>query len=186
VPAPGAAPVLTPAHFRPELYATLISPSSPAPASAFLALVRHARALPATPGQADSQRELSGAGRAEFQLQLARLEAMRFGCDKLWTSPWRRARETSQMLGGVCKREPEDHEGLCSDPSSPEGIELIAQASEQALASRVVLVGHQPWLAQIARGLGVLDVRDIECGEVIWLQRRPVRGWVTAARLYPG
>ena len=168
-----------------------MSPASRAPPSAFLALVRHAKAVGALPGEPDSERALSALGRAEFKLQLARLASMssgtlgEFGCDALWTSPWRRARETAELLGGSCGSVPEARAGLCSDPGSRAGLELIANATRLALSSRVVLVGHQPWLAQIARGLGALDVCDIDCGEVIWLSPRAPRHWVVAARLYP-
>lgn len=168
-----------------------MSSASRAPASAFLALVRHAQAVRALPGESDSERALSALGRGEFKLQLARLGSMssctsgEFGCDALWTSPWRRARETAELLGGICGRTPEAREGLCSDPGSSAGLELIANATRLALSSRVVLVGHQPWLAQIARGLGALDVFDIDCGEVIWLSPRAPRSWLVAARLYP-
>ena len=163
----------------------MISPLSRAPATAFLALVRHAKAVRALSGEADSERALSAEGREEFKLQLARLESLSFGCDLLWTSPWRRARETAALLGASCSRAAQEREGLCSDPSSRAGLELIANAAQRAISERVVLVGHQPWLAQIARGLGAVDVSDIDCGEVIWLRPRAQRGWVVAARLYP-
>jgi len=156
------------------------------PAAAFLALVRHARALRAQAGEADGERALSPEGRAEFALQIERLGSMGFGCDELWTSPLRRALETAELLGASCGFSPVPHEGLCSDPESRACTELLAMAQERALASRVVLVGHQPWLAQIARGLGAHEVQEIECGEVLWLVPRGPDTWSVAARLYPG
>jgi phosphohistidine phosphatase len=152
---------------------------------AFLALIRHAKAVRASPGLSDGERELSAEGREVFSRQLARLSALGFGCDHLWTSPLRRAQETAQMLGELCAVAPEPREGLCSDPDSRAGSEVVAQAAQAALSSRVVLVGHQPWLAQIARSLGALDVCDVDCGEVIWLCPKALRGWTVAARLYP-
>jgi phosphohistidine phosphatase len=163
----------------------LIYNSPRAPKTAFLALIRHARAVRASSAEPDSERELSPEGRASFEVQLARLESMGFACDNIWTSPWSRARATAELLGARLKLEPREREGLCSDPDTQAGLELIAEASAAARSTRVVLVGHQPWLAQIAQSLGAADVRDIECGEVVWLTERSDRKWTVAARLYP-
>ncbi len=156
-----------------------------APKTAFLALIRHARAVRAGPQEPDSERSLSAEGRASFELQLARLESMRFACDQLWTSPWSRARQTAELLGARFGIVPQNREGLCNELDTPVALELIAEATAAARASRVVLVGHQPWLSLLARGLGASDVRDLECGEVIWLTQRAETNWPCAARLYP-
>ena len=156
-----------------------------APKTAFLAIVRHARALGAGPMELDSGRALSAEGRAAFEAQLDRLEAMGFACDELWTSPWRRARETAELLGARLGLEPQSREGLCTELDTPVAQELIAGAQVAARKSRVVLVGHQPWLSLLARGLGASDVRDLECGEVLWLTERSHANWSCVARLYP-
>jgi phosphohistidine phosphatase len=163
----------------------LTSPRHRADAPAFLALVRHARAVAARSGEPDGQRALSPEGREEFQRQLARLAAADFRCDVLWSSPLLRARQTAALLGSLCGVPPEEREGLGSDPASRAGKELVAEASARARTERVVLVGHQPWLAEIARSLGASEVADLDCGEVVWLTAREHGGWRVAARLYP-
>lgn len=162
-----------------------MSQSSRAPKPPFLALVRHARAAPAGAGESDSARALSAEGRREFAGQLSRLESLGFACDQIWTSPWRRARETSDLLASRCKLAPQERAGLCSDLHTPAALELIAQARSAARDSRVVLVGHQPWLAALARALGAGELRDIDCGEVVWLSERAPGVWSVAARLHP-
>ncbi len=156
-----------------------------APKTAFLALIRHARAMPAGPQEPDSERSLSAEGRASFELQLARLESIGFACDQLWTSPWSRARETAERLGARFGIVPENREGLCNELDTPVARELIAEATAAARTSRVVLVGHQPWLSLLARSLVASDIRDLHCGEVIWLTQRAEANWACAARLYP-
>ena len=162
-----------------------MTPSPRAPKTAFLALIRHARALPAGPMEPDSERALSAQGRASFELQLARLESMGFACDQLWTSPWKRARETAELVGARLGIAPQIHAGLCNDLDTALAQEMLAKATGTARTSRVLLVGHQPWLSQLARGLGASGVRDLECGEVLWLTERSEANWSCVARLYP-
>ena len=162
-----------------------MNPSPRAPKTAFLALIRHARALPAGPLEPDSERALSAQGRASFELQLARLESLGFACDQLWTSPWKRARETAELVGARFGIVPQLRAGLCNELDTPAAQEMIAEATDAARTSRVVLVGHQPWLSLLARGLGASDVRDLECGEVLWLTERSKTNWPCVARLYP-
>ena len=134
----------------------------------------------------DSERTLSTAGRADFERQIARLKVMGFGCEHLWSSPWKRAQETARLLAAAIGAEVKTREGLCCAPDSATGRELIAQAARLARTARVVLVGHQPWLGELAQGLGAAGVSGLDCGEVLWLAPGPARSWSVAARLFPG
>ena len=91
---------------------------------AFLALVRHARARRAAPGEPDSERELSAEGRAQLEVQVERLRAIGFACERLWTSPWRRARQTADRLGLAFAVAAEIRDGLCDSPASEAGQRL--------------------------------------------------------------
>jgi phosphohistidine phosphatase SixA len=173
------------AILRLKLSLALISPRvQPAPAP-FLALVRHARAEKARPGQVDSERALTPEGRASFADQVRRLESIAFQCDHLWSSPWRRARETAEMLRGTSRSQVAEHPGLCSEQDSRAGLELRELAARTAQGARLVLVGHAPWLVELASRLGATDITDIDCGEIVWLTPRSGRSWGVAARLIP-
>jgi phosphohistidine phosphatase len=150
-----------------------------------LALVRHARARRPLPGELDAERELTPEGREELERQIEGLTRCGFACDRLWSSPWRRARDTAERLAAHCGVRVEPHAGLCSDLDTPEGRALVLEATAAARTTRLVLVGHQPWLAELARSLGAREVLDLECAEVVWLVHGPEGRWSTAARLAP-
>lgn len=157
-----------------------------APTHPFLALLRHARASPAMPGQDDSERELSPRGRAEFEALVARLAADGFACDAILSSPWKRAMQTAAILGRLCRSAPKAHNGLSRELSSPAARALLAQAELAARDSRIVLVGHDPWIGEIAAHLGVRHAGQFECGEILQLRADPQGTWTVAMRARPG
>ena len=137
-------------------------------------------------GEADEDRDLTEQGRAELEQQCERLRKLGFSCDALWHSPWLRARRTAERLAALVGVTPTVHLGLCSELESPAGRALLSEAALAGRASRLVLVGHQPWLANIAQHLGADEVRDLECAEVVWLVARGDGRWAVHARLSPG
>jgi phosphohistidine phosphatase len=110
-----------------------------------LYLIRHAQAEVAEPGQRDAERKLTLKGLEQAKTLRKTLEHLEVKLDVVFTSPWRRARQTSSALEPVA-----DH---------LEVLELLAAAPKPALVKRinemdgvhasVALVGHQPWMSEL-------------------------------------
>lgn len=161
--------------------------SSPSPfPPAFVALARHARARRPLSGEDDAERDLTEEGRAELERQCERLIGLGFACDAILHSPWLRARRTAERLARALGRPAAEHAGLASELDSAAGRALVEECRRAGARSRLVLVGHQPWLAELARELGAADVSDLDCGELIVLAPAIGGGFRLQARLAPG
>lgn len=151
------------------------------PPPAFLALVRHAQALRALPGQPDSDRALSEFGVEQFRRQCARLRDLGLRFDAVRSSPWRRALETARLLNGSDGPGVETHLGLCSELDAAAARELRASLhSESALEAtprRVAWIGHEPWISAWARSLGARGLREFETGQVVILEPDSNGAW---------
>src|SRR5262245_48363021 len=117
--------------------------------STILYLLRHGIAADATATMADADRPLTAAGARKMQEIARSLQRVGFRPDIVLTSPLRRAQETAAVLAA----------GL--DPSlTVELYDLLApgHGAAEALAGlrpyrgkqRVVLVGHQPDMGELA------------------------------------
>ncbi|MGQ9511516.1 MAG: SixA phosphatase family protein, partial [Thermaceae bacterium] len=102
-----------------------------------LYLVRHAHA---PKGEPDEARPLSEEGRRAFAHVVRGLKALGVRLDRIYTSPWRRARETAELLLPLASHL-EETPLLASPPS----LALL----EAVEGKRVVLVGHEPWLSAL-------------------------------------
>jgi phosphohistidine phosphatase len=110
-----------------------------------LYLIRHAQAEVAEPGQPDADRKLTLKGLEQAKTLRKTLAHLEVSLDVVFTSPWRRARQTASALEPVA-----DH---------LEVLDLLAAAPRQALVKRVnemaaahgsvALVGHQPWMSEL-------------------------------------
>ncbi len=111
-----------------------------------LILLRHAHAEPATAGQDDRQRGLSATGLEEARAAGEWLRAHGFLPDRVLYSSAERTRQTLEALGelgGVQGREEASiYEG------SPGTLAALADANRDA--ERLMLVGHNPGLEQLA------------------------------------
>jgi phosphohistidine phosphatase SixA len=112
-----------------------------------LILLRHAHAEPATTGQADLDRPLSAEGLAEAEAAGRWLAAQKLVPDCVLCSPARRTRETLEAVLGVVgyvdqRVEPTIYE---ASPGS-----LIDLADRHGDVDRLMLVGHNPGLEQLA------------------------------------
>jgi len=109
-----------------------------------LYLIRHGRAEDAGPGVDDRQRALTSDGRRRFREVVRGLGRLRVTFGHAWHSPLKRAEETAQLLRPLC------HELASSDllaQSPADGLlALVAGAS----GGPVALVGHDPWLGELA------------------------------------
>ena len=112
-----------------------------------LILLRHAHAEPATTGQSDLDRPLSPQGLAEAEAAARWLKEKGLVPDRVLCSPARRARETMEAvleeLGYVEQRlEERIYEAT---PGTLAGV-----ADQHREAERLLLVGHNPGLEQLA------------------------------------
>lgn len=111
-----------------------------------LILLRHAHADPAAADQDDRQRGLSTTGLAEAHAAGAWLRAHGFLPDRILYSSAARTRQTMDALGdlgGV-----QGHEEASIYEASPGTLAALADANRDA--ERLMLVGHNPGLEQLA------------------------------------
>jgi phosphohistidine phosphatase len=112
-----------------------------------LILLRHAHAESAQQGQADIDRALSLQGQAEAEAAATWLQEHGYVPDRVVCSPARRTRETCeivlQRLGFIEVRQ--DQRIYEATPGT-----LVQVADEHREISRVLLIGHNPGLEQIA------------------------------------
>ena len=112
-----------------------------------LILLRHAHAEPAAPGQDDIDRPLSLRGQAEAEAAGRWLREHSLAPDRVLCSPARRARETTEQVLGVLgfaevRQEPRIYDAT---PGA-----LMQVADDHRELSRVLVVGHNPGLEQMA------------------------------------
>lgn len=111
-----------------------------------LILLRHAHAEPATAGQDDRQRGLSATGREEARAAGAWLREHALLPDRVLCSHAARTRETLDALGDIggpdVREEPSIYD---ASPGT-----LMALADTHRDAGRLLLVGHNPGLEQLA------------------------------------
>ena len=111
-----------------------------------LVLLRHAHAEPATSGQADHERGLSATGRAEAEAAGAWLREHGLLPDRVLCSSALRAMETLASLGDIGSGEVRSEASIYE--ASPGTLAALADANRDA--ERLLLVGHNPGLEQLA------------------------------------
>lgn len=146
-----------------------------------LFLVRHAIAEARAAGRPDEDRALTPKGRQRFEAEVRGLLALGVAFDRLLHSPWRRAAQTAALLAPCCEVAPEPCEALARAPD-PELLRALE-------GERVALVGHEPWLSELAAWLclGRADGSWLELkkGGVIWLGGPPEPGQMVLRALHP-
>jgi phosphohistidine phosphatase SixA len=112
-----------------------------------LVLLRHAHAEPAANGQGDEDRALSPEGRAEAEAAGQWLRQHGYVPERVLVSPSRRTRETLEAVLGVLgyvEQRP-DRRIYEATPGT-----LMQVLDEHRELGRVLLVGHNPGLEQLA------------------------------------
>ena len=126
-----------------------------------LLIVRHAIALPrGTPGVPDAERPLTARGKSRFLSAARGIARVVPRPDALLTSPWKRARQTAEILAAAYGRlQPKDTPALASG-----SLEALARAlSAHPQEATVALVGHEPWLSGLlAHLLGASEGGGLE------------------------
>jgi phosphohistidine phosphatase len=140
-----------------------------------LFVIRHAVAEDIGPGIDDTARELTDAGKTKLRQAVRGLRALDIRFQRILTSPWKRAVQTARQLAPIAAGEPVVTELLTQPPRS----ELLALIAEGGATTAVV--GHEPWLGELAAWLAFGDARHGDaliikkCG-VIWLEGTAVPG----------
>ena len=116
-------------------------------------LIRHARAEKAAPG-GDAERGLTPEGRDAFREAVLSLVG-RIVVRRILTSPFRRARQTGDLLAALTGAPLEEEEELSSGASS--SARLLALGKE--LGEGAALVGHNP---ELGAAIAVAAGRDVE------------------------
>ena len=133
-----------------------------------LILIRHAIAEERRIGLPEADRKLTETGISRFKRLAEGYRQLGFTPKEIWTSPWERAAHTANLLADVFPGCPTAVQpALASSPGS-DLLQAIA-AAELPL----IVVGHEPWLTQLA---GILTIGRAESlfrlkkGGLIWLQ----------------
>ncbi|HEY4238990.1 MAG TPA: phosphohistidine phosphatase SixA [Kofleriaceae bacterium] len=147
-----------------------------------LTVIRHAIAEDATPGQADSARELTRDGRKRLRAVVKGLRAMDVSFDRVLTSPYARARATAAALKKLADAAPEVTPLLAESPKAAL-LGLLAARGES-----IAIVGHQPWLGELVGWLAFGDTRhgdafELKKAGVVLLDGSTVPGGMTIRAL---
>jgi phosphohistidine phosphatase len=140
-----------------------------------LFVIRHAVAEDLGPGIDDSARELTEPGKTKLRRAVRGLRALDIRFERIVTSPWKRAIQTARQLEPIAAGPPVATDLLTQSPRA----ELLALLAEGGATTAVV--GHEPWLGELAAWLAFGDSRHGEaliikkCG-VLWLEGTAVPG----------
>ena len=131
-----------------------------------LFLIRHAAAVARSGDLEDALRPLTAEGKQKFAPVVEGMSRLGFRFDRLYHSPLLRAVETAELIMPLVKGESVATSLLAEEP----GAGLLRELS----GNRVALVGHQPWLGDLAAWLLYNDRHlgmafDIKKGGVVWL-----------------
>jgi phosphohistidine phosphatase len=147
-----------------------------------LFLIRHAAAAPRSRAGSDAQRPLTLQGRRRWELAVRGLQSLGVRFDTVLHSPWLRAVETAALLAPLVDGELAASAELAHAPTP----ELFAKLD----AERVALVGHQPWLGELAGLLLFGEPRAggrlvLKKGSVAWLEGDSRAGGMSLVALMP-
>jgi phosphohistidine phosphatase len=140
-----------------------------------LFVIRHAVAEDISPGIDDTARELTDAGKTKLRQAVRGLRTLDIRFQRILTSPWKRAVQTARQLEPIAAGKPVVTE-LLTQPPRAELLALIAEGGETT-----AVVGHEPWLGELAAWLAFGDSRHGDaliikkCG-VLWLEGTAVPG----------
>ena len=132
-----------------------------------LILIRHAIAEERRIGLAEGDRALTTRGIERFKSLAKAYEALCLSPQAIWTSPWRRAAHTADLLHPTF---PHAKVRVVQSLAAPPDYRFIEQIAEAP--SPLILVGHEPWLSELA---GILTIGTPETsirlkkGGLIWL-----------------
>jgi phosphohistidine phosphatase len=106
-----------------------------------LFVIRHGIAVPKGELRHDPNRELTAEGRGELVHVRAGLKSLGVHFDHIYTSPWKRAVQTTEVLRSLSKKRPVVTEELTRRPRD--------KLLDELHGDYVAVVGHEPWLTQL-------------------------------------
>ena len=112
-----------------------------------LYLIRHAQAELLSDGQVDADRKLTPKGLEQAKTLRRTFEHLNVHLDVVYSSPWRRARQTAAALGGVAHHL-EIMPELATVPDDAL-VQKLLEIAGQRPESAVAVVGHQPWMGEL-------------------------------------
>jgi phosphohistidine phosphatase len=117
-----------------------------------LYLVRHAIAEERAPSGRDADRRLTAEGAAKMQRVAAGLKRMGIAPDAIWTSPYRRTRETAELLCAALapKQTPVLYAPLAAGTGAGA---IIAGLKPGSSVHSLMLVGHEPDMSELTAQL---------------------------------
>ena len=130
-----------------------------------LYLVRHAIAEERSADLSDAQRALTPKGRERFGRCVRGLDQLGVRLERVLHSPLVRAVQTAELLAPLASGPPTVNEGLAARPDES----LLAELGP----GRIALVGHEPWLSELAAWLTLGDRRAADA----FVRRREERAW---------
>lgn len=148
-----------------------------------LFVIRHAVAEDVAPGRDDADRALTDSGRAKARQAIRGLRALDIRFERLFTSPWKRAVQTAELLAPIA--EPATPTELLAGPPTTALLALIAERN-----ATTAVVGHEPWLGELVGWLAFGDARHgdalvIKKSGVIWLDGTAVPGGMQVRAAIP-
>jgi phosphohistidine phosphatase len=146
-----------------------------------LFVIRHATAEEARSGQPDSSRELTSDGARRFRREVRGMRALGWRFEHVFASPWLRAAQTAELLEPVGRGEPVPSELLCDRPRAELLAMLGGTGGTEGRSRDIAVVGHEPWLGELASWLALGDPRhahafQLKKGGVIWLEGEAAPG----------
>ena len=149
-----------------------------------LYVIRHGVAQEAAPEHHDAARELTDDGAKNLRREVKGLRRLGWTFDRIFTSPWLRAKQSAALLEPLCDNEVEETV-LLAQPPTRELMQLIGETN----ADHVAVVGHEPWLTELVQWLALGDPhRDtlvLKKGGVVWLSGVAVPAGMKLRALLP-
>lgn len=150
-----------------------------------LLLIRHAPAEDPAPDRPDAARALTRRGRRRFRAAVAGLSRLGLDVDHVLYSPLDRAVQTAELLEPIEEGPAEQLEALALPPDR-----ALVEAISAISARRIALVGHEPWLGELAALLitgkvGASGNLSFRKGGVAWLEGEPSLGGMTLRAWLP-
>ena len=149
-----------------------------------LILIRHAIAEERRIGLPEADRALTPKGIERFTALTRGYQHLKLKPKTIWTSPWQRARHSAELLSS---RFPDAEFAVNARLAAPPSHSLLGEIHLDL--SPLILVGHEPWLTELA---GLLTIGRLESsirlkkGGLIWLSGIPeAAGMLTKLVLAP-
>jgi phosphohistidine phosphatase len=159
-----------------------------------LYIVRHGIAEDLSSDGSDASRALTARGRRRLEKSVRGLKRLDIAFDRVLFSPLLRAQESAEILMDLCDEDAGCESEVLIELAAPPGTELLARLAS-ATQEHVALVGHEPWLSQLAAwltcGWRVFDeaatgcVFELEKGGVIHLRGEAQPGSMALVAAYP-